>query len=150
MNYSVSEIAKKMNVSAATIRYYDQEGLLPHVARTAGGARVFTEADFRWLNLISCLKKAGMPLKDIRRYIEMTVQGEETLEERLQMFQEQKRRVQKQIEELQQTLNVVNYKCWYYETALQVGDESDVRDMPPEELPEDLRSVREWLRGSGR
>lgn len=150
MNYSVSEIAKKMNVSAATIRYYDQEGLLPHVARTAGGARVFTETDFRWLNLISCLKKAGMPLKDIRRYIEMTVQGEETLEERLQMFQEQKLRVQKQIEELQQTLNVVNYKCWYYETALQVGDESVVRDMPPEELPEDLRPVREWLRGSGR
>ena len=146
MQYSIGETAKKMNISTATLRYYDKEGLLPFVERTSGGARVFSDHDFRWLNLISCLKKAGMPLKDIRLYIEMTIQGEETMEDRLNMFRQQRMQILQQMEELQRTLNVVDYKCWYYETALAAGNEAAARDMPEEGLPEKLRPVRHWLR----
>lgn len=146
MQYSIGETAKKMNISTATLRYYDKEGLLPFVERTSGGARVFSDHDFRWLNLIACLKKAGMPLKDIRQYIEMTMQGEETMEARLDMFRQQRMQILQQMEELQRTLDVVDYKCWYYETALAAGNESAARDMPEEDLPEKLRPVRRWLR----
>ncbi|MBO7252075.1 MAG: MerR family transcriptional regulator [Oscillospiraceae bacterium] len=146
MQYSIGEAAKKMNITTATLRYYDKEGLLPFVERTSGGARIFSDHDFRWLNLISCLKKAGMPLKDIRLYIEMTMQGEETIEARLDMFRQQRQQILLQIQDLQKTLDVVDYKCWYYETALAAGSESAARDMPLEEMPEALRSVRQWLR----
>ena len=146
MQYSIGETAKKMNISTATLRYYDKEGLLPFVTRTPGGARVFSDHDFRWLNLISCLKKAGMPLKDIRLYIEMTMQGEETMEARLDMFRRQRQQIQQQMADLQRTLDVVNYKCWYYETALAAGNEDTAKNMPAEKMPEELRAVRRWLR----
>lgn len=146
MQYSIGEAAKKMNISTATLRYYDQEGLIPFVQRTSGGARVFTDKDFRWLRLISCLKKAGMPLKDIRRYIEMTVQGKDTIEDRLQMFLDQKEKIRQQMQQLQQTLDVVEYKCWYYETAIAQGSEQIPKEMPTELVPEEHRQVRQWLR----
>lgn len=146
MQYSIGEAAKKMNISTATLRYYDQEGLIPFVQRTSGGARVFSDEDFRWLRLISCLKKAGMPLKDIRRYIEMTVQGKDTIEDRLQMFLDQKEKIRQQMQQLQQTLDVVEYKCWYYETAIAQGSEQIPKEMPTELVPEEHRQVRQWLR----
>ena len=68
-----------MGVPASTIRYYDKEGLLPFVGRSSGGIRVFTEKDFEWLRIIECLKKTGMSLKDIREYIELAMQGDETI-----------------------------------------------------------------------
>ena len=146
MQYSIGETAQRMGISTATLRYYDKEGLLPFVTRTPGGARVFSDYDFRWLNLISCLKKAGMPLKDIRQYIEMTLQGEETMEARLEMFRHQRQQLLQQMADLQKTLDVVDYKCWYYETSLEAGSEAVARDMPAENMPEKLRSVRQWLR----
>ena len=148
MVYTVSEMAKLLNVAPSTLRYYDREGLLPFVERSSGGTRIFTETDLRWLKIISCLKSAGMPLKDIRRYIEMAMQGKETIDARLEMFHEQRRRILDQMAALQQTLDVVEYKCWYYETARQAGSEEIPKDMPEEQLPEKFRAVRRRLRGT--
>lgn len=148
MVYTVSEMAKLLNVAPSTLRYYDREGLLPFVERSSGGTRIFTETDLRWLKIISCLKSAGMPLKDIRRYIEMAMQGRETIDARLEMFHEQRRRIPDQMAALQQTLDVVEYKCWYYETARQAGSEEIPKDMPDEQLPEKFRAVRRRLRGT--
>ena len=148
MVYTVSEMAKLLNVAPSTLCYYDREGLLPFVERSSGGTRIFTETDLRWLKIISCLKSAGMPLKDIRRYIEMARQGRETIDARLEMFHEQRRRIPDQMAALQQTLDVVEYKCWYYETARQAGSEEIPKDMPDEQLPEKFRAVRRRLRGT--
>lgn len=147
MMYTVSEIAKLMNVSPSTLRFYDKEGLLPFVKRSSGGTRIFTEHDITWLRLITCLKAAGMPIREIRRYIELTTSGKDTLSERLQMFLDQRQRIQEQIAQLQQTLETVEYKCWYYETAIACGDEAIPRDMPMDEMPEQFRPVRQRLRG---
>lgn len=147
MTYTVSQIAKMLDVAPSTLRYYDREGLLPFVERSAGGIRLFTDTDLRWLRIISCLKSAGMPLKDIRRYIQMAMEGSETVGERLQMFLDQRERIQAQMEQLRRTLDVVEYKCWYYETAIKTGSEDIPRDMPLEEMPERFRAVRKSLRG---
>lgn len=148
MVYTVSEMAKILNVAPSTLRYYDREGLLPFVERSPSGIRVFTETDLRWLKIIACLKSAGMSLKDIRRYIEMAMQGDETIDARLQMFHKQRQRILEQMTELQQTLDVVEYKCWYYETAKQAGSEDFPKDMPDGQLPEKFRAVRLRLRGT--
>ena len=63
MVYTVGEMAKMLEVPASTLRYYDKEGLLPFVERSPGGMRMFQEKDFEWLQVIGCLKKAGMPLR---------------------------------------------------------------------------------------
>lgn len=147
MVYTVSEMAKLLNVAPSTLRFYDREGLLPFVERSSGGTRIFTETDYRWLKIISCLKSAGMPLKDIRRYIEMAMQGDATIDQRLQMFHDQRQRLLDQMAELQQTLDVVDYKCWYYETAQAAGSEEVPKNTPDDQLPENFRAVRRRLQG---
>lgn len=75
MVYTVGEMAKLLGVTASTLRYYDKEGLLPFVERSSGGIRMFQDSDFEWLQVIGCMKKAGMSIRDIRQYVEMALQG---------------------------------------------------------------------------
>jgi DNA-binding transcriptional MerR regulator len=70
MTYTISQVAKKLNVTIYTIRYYDKEGLFPFLDRTASGNRIFKEQDIEWIDLICCLKSTGMQIKDIRTLIE--------------------------------------------------------------------------------
>ena len=121
MVYTVGEMAKLLGVTASTLRYYDKEGLLPFVERSSGGIRMFQESDIEWLQVIGCMKKAGMSIKDIRRYIEMALQGDDTIALRLAMFQRQRQVLQQQLQELRHTMEMVDYKCWYYETAQKAG-----------------------------
>lgn len=133
---------------ASTIRYYDKEGLLPFVGRSSGGIRVFTEKDFEWLRIIECLKKTGMSLKDIREYIELAMQGDETIARRLELFRKQRTVLETRMAELQQTMDTLDYKCWFYETAAARGSTEGISDLPDEALPEALRPVRERLRAA--
>lgn len=100
MVYTVGEMAKMLEVPASTLRYYDKEGLLPFVERSPGGMRMFQEKDFEWLQVIGCLKKAGMPLRDIRVYIELAMQGDDTIGERLALFEHQREVQREQMEQL--------------------------------------------------
>ena len=107
MIYTVGEMAQKLGVPASTLRYYDKEGLLPFVERSSGGIRMFRESDFEWLQVIRCMKKAGMPIKDIRQYIELALQGDNTIDTRLEMFRHQQEVLKQQMEELQHTMQMV-------------------------------------------
>ena len=121
MVYTVGEMAKKLDVPASTLRYYDKEGLLPFVERSSGGIRMFQESDFEWLQVIGCMKKAGMSIRDIRQYIELALRGDDTIDTRLKMFTHQRDVLLAQMEEMRHTLETVEYKCWYYETAKAAG-----------------------------
>lgn len=113
MLYTVGEMAKRLGVAPSTLRYYDQEGLLPFVERSSGGIRVFKDSDYAWLQIIECLKKTGMQLKDIKIFMEMAMQGDETIESRLALITKQKDAVKAQIAEMEQTLKILEFKEWY-------------------------------------
>jgi len=147
MLYTVGEMAKRIGVAPSALRYYDKEGLLPFVERSSGGIRMFKDADFEWLQVIDCLKKTGMQLGDIKRFIEMAMQGDETIDERLQLIVNQKEAVKLRIDELNATLKTLEFKHWYYETAKNAGTTEVPRNMTLEELPEEYREVRKKLRG---
>ncbi|MBX4271209.1 MerR family transcriptional regulator [Clostridium estertheticum] len=123
MKYSIGEVAKKFNLSASTLRYYDKEGLFPNLERLESGIRSFSDIDLGSLKIIECLKNTGMPIKDIKVFIDWCGQGDATLSERYEMFIERKIIMDEQIASLQKTLEVIDYKCWYYKTALEVGTE---------------------------
>ena len=146
MVYTVGEAAKRLGVTASTLRYYDKEGLLLFVERSSGGIRMFQESDFEWLRVIDCMKKAGMSIRDIREYIEMALQGDDTIELRLAMFRRQRERLQAQMEELRHTMEVVEYKCWYYETAQAAGTVNAPQDMELSEVPERFQKIRQELK----
>lgn len=124
MSYTIKEVSEMLNVPATTIRYYDKQGLIPFIKRKQSGYREFTEKDIGSLKIIECLKKTGMPLKEIKQYFLWALQGDKSLNERYDMFLERKEIVEEEINELKKTLEVINFKCWYYKTAIAAGTES--------------------------
>ena len=124
MCYSIGEISEKLNLPKSTIRYYDKEGLLPFVERKESGIRVFAESDVSMLQVIECLKSSGLSIKDIKKFSEWCLKGDQTLQERYELFLESRKKVEQQMAELQKTLELIEHKCWYYETALEAGTES--------------------------
>lgn len=129
MSYSISEIAKMLNVSAYTIRYYDKEGLFPLVKRV-NGIRVFEDKDFPWLRMLNCLKNLNMPIKKIKEYVDLALKGDETLKERYQLILEQEEIIDKQLKELKYYKKQIDFKKAYYEKAIEAGTEEAVKDWP--------------------
>lgn len=121
MNYSIGQVAKKTGLSAHTLRYYEKEGLLPFIRKNNGSVRIFSDNDLGWLEMIDCLKATGMPLKDIKQYIDWFRQGDSTLKNRLEMFQNQKIKIEEQMAELKKHMKKITYKIKFYEQAVQAG-----------------------------
>lgn len=142
MVYTVGEMAKIIGVAPSTLRYYDKEGLLPFVERSGSGIRIFGEQDLNTLSIIHCLKQSGLSIKEIKRFIDMVQQGDETIDERLELFEKRRIILEKQIEEMQNTLKVLDYKCWYYQTAKKEGSTEAVDKMPLSKMPKDIAETK--------
>lgn len=123
MNYTIKQVSNLLDIPATTLRYYDKEGLLPYIKRRESGYRIFSESDIKTLRVIECLKKTGMSIKEIKQFIDWVRVGDSSLSQRYSMFLERKRIVEAQMEDLQKTLDLIDYKCWYYKTALEAGTE---------------------------
>ncbi|MDN4525748.1 MerR family transcriptional regulator [Fictibacillus fluitans] len=121
--YTISEVAKELDLTVYTLRYYDKEGLMPFVERTPNGNRLFKETDIGALKVIECLKSTGMPIKEIKTFIDWCSEGDSTLEQRYNMFIERKANVEAQMEELKKTMEIIQHKCSYYKTAMDAGTE---------------------------
>lgn len=146
MLYTVGEMAKVLGVPASTLRYYDKEGLLPFVERSSGGIRMFSDRDYEWLKVIECLKKSGLSIRDIRAFIDMAARGDESLSERHELFRSRRDAVRKKMEEMQETLDLLDFKCWYYEQAIQDGTEEKVRSLSLDEIPEQHRKIKKKIK----
>lgn len=119
MEYSISEVAEKMNVTIPTLRYYDKMGLLQNLKKNKSGT--------------------GMQLTEIKEFMNWCQQGDSTIEKRLNLFKKQKENVLSEIARLQETLNLIEYKEWYYTKALNDGTEQYVKNMPLEEMPKEVQ-----------
>lgn len=136
MPYSISQVAEMYKLSVHTLRYYEKEGLLPSVGRAPSGIRKFEESDLEWLRLVECLKKANMPLKDIRQFLKWCQEGDRTLVKRRDMFHERRKAVLEQMAELGRVLEVIEFKCKYYENAVAAGTDKALRNKASRELGE--------------
>ncbi|MDO4288170.1 MAG: MerR family transcriptional regulator [Eubacterium sp.] len=115
--YTIKEVSEKTGLSIHTLRYYDKEGLLPFVERSESGIRQFRDSDLEWLSTICVLKDTGMPLKKIREYIDLFLQGTSTLETRRQIFIDHRVKLLKKIEELEKNLELVEHRIQFYDEA---------------------------------
>lgn len=149
MFYTIGEMARKLNVAPSTLRYYDKEGLLPFVERSSGGIRMFKEEDMEWLRLLGCLKKAGMPLKEIKNFMDWSRQGDATIGRRLELIEKQRRSVLDQQKQLEETLLMLDYKQWYYQTARAAGTCAVHETLPLDQVPERFRPLKEDGKNEG-
>lgn len=124
MSYTISQVAKAMQIPASTLRYYDKEGLLPNLSRQSSGYRSFSDGDIEMIDVIECLKATGMSISDIKKYANLTKEGDNSLEARRDMFIKQKELVQSQIEHLENSMQLLDRKYQYYESAIEAGTET--------------------------
>ncbi len=116
--YSIQEVSEKTGLSAHTLRYYEKEGLILGVERTQGGFRQYTDTDLERLGLICCLKNTGMSIREISRFVQLTREGEHTLEERVALLRDHRDQVIARMEEMQKYLDKVNWKLNYFSEKL--------------------------------
>lgn len=140
MYYTIGEVSEMFDIPISTLRYYDKEGFFPDMERISG-IRKFSENEIETLRIVDCLKKSKLEIKEIKQFIDWTRLGAKTYEERRDLFEQQKKNVQKEIEELEKTMSMLKYKSWYYEQAIKDGSEDRLHDMIPDKLP---KEVREW------
>ncbi len=112
--YTIKEVSERTGLSIYTLRYYDKEGLLPLVKRTPSGIRKFSDNDIAWLGLICCLKNSGMSIENIKEFMHLCLKGEETAEIRKDMLLLHKQHILQQMNELEKSLDTVNYKINHY------------------------------------
>ncbi len=142
MYYSIGEVSNKTGIAISTLRYYDREGMFPNMERSHGGIRVFSDKEMATLRVIDCLKTTGMSIKDIKQFLHWCQEGDPSLVKRRDLFYERLEEVKKQIAALQKTMHTLNYKCWYYDTAVTLGNEDMVKNLPLEKIPEELRDYK--------
>jgi len=116
--YSIQDVSKKTGLTAHTLRYYEKEGLIAGVERSAGGFRQYTDEDLEKLGLICCLKNTGMSIQEIARFVKLTREGEHTLKERVALLKEHQDIVIARIAEMQKHLDKVTWKLNFYTEKL--------------------------------
>lgn len=119
---TISKVAKKYNLSADTIRYYERIGLIPRVNRNASGIRNFTENDCGWVEFIKCMRGAGLPIEALIDYVALFQQGDRTVEARKSILVEQRDVLIERMKEMQSTLERLNLKIEHYEEGIHAAE----------------------------
>ncbi|MHC1723848.1 MAG: MerR family transcriptional regulator [Aminipila sp.] len=114
---TIAEVSKKYDISQDTLRYYERIGLIPVVNRTANGNRDYTEESCRWIELAKCMRSAGVPIEALIEYCALTQQGDSTIKARKELLLEERKKLLEKMEDMQKTLDRLNYKIGRYEKA---------------------------------
>jgi DNA-binding transcriptional MerR regulator len=114
---TIAEVSKQYELTPDTLRYYERIGLIPPVHRNSSGNRDYTEDDCRWVSFIKCMRSAGLSIEVLMEYVTLFRQGDETREVRKELLEAQRRELIKRIEELQDTLAVLDRKISGYENC---------------------------------
>jgi DNA-binding transcriptional MerR regulator len=115
--YTISEVVALTGLTAHTLRWYERIGLMPHIDRSHTGQRRYTNRDLDWLDLVGKLRLTGMPVADMVRYAELVREGDHTYGERFELLQTTREDVLARIDELRDTLAVLDRKISFYADA---------------------------------
>ena len=126
---TISEVSRKYNITADTIRYYEKEGLITAVPRDKNGIRDFDENSCGWIEFIKCMRSAGLEIETLKRYVSLFRQGTATVKERKILLIEQREKLLKKQENIKATLDRLNYKIEKYE-EIEKGKLKDFTEKP--------------------
>lgn len=145
MEYTIGQMSAPFGLPVSTLRYYDRPRLFPYMQRVSG-VRRFGEQELEALRVIECLKKSGLEIKDIKRFMEWCAQGSGIYPQRRALFQKPRAAAEAEIARMERVLDMLKFKCGYYEQAIRDGGEERLAAMRPEDMPPDIRSDYENTR----
>ena len=138
--HTIGQVSEMFQIPISTLRYYDKEGLFPDMARSSG-IRRFSETELEALRVIECLKKSGLEIKEIRQFMEWCSEGSSTYADRKRLFEARKASMEAKMRELEKSMAMIEFKCWYYEQALADGNEDRLNEMLPDKLPRKIQAL---------
>ena len=145
MEYTIGQMSAPFGLPVSTLRYYHRQRLFPYMQRVSG-VRRFGEQELEALRVIECLKKSGLEIKDIKRFMEWCAQGSGIYPQRRALFQKPRAAAEAEIARMERVLDMLKFKCGYYEQAIRDGGEERLAAMRPEDMPPDIRSDYENTR----
>ncbi|MBU5430519.1 MerR family transcriptional regulator [Kineothrix sp. MSJ-39] len=138
--YTIGQVSEMFQLPVSTLRYYDKEGLFPHITRVSG-IRKFSDTEIESLHMIECLKKSGMEIKEIKQFMAWCAQGPSTYAQRKELFENRRKMLEQDMLKLQKNMAMIQFKCWYYEQAMKDGNEDRIHQMLPDHLPADIQKL---------
>lgn len=140
--FTIGQVAEMYSLPVSTLRYYDKEGLFPNLMRQSG-IRKFSDRDVEAIRLIECLKKSGLEIREIKQFMEWCNEGPSTYEKRRELFVHRKEVLKEEMNELEKNMAMLEFKCWYYDTAIADGNEDRLSEIIPDKLPEKIKALYE-------
>ena len=116
--YSMKETCTKVGLTYETLKFYCNQGLIPNVKRDKNNYRVFDDNNINWINSLSCLKKCGMSIAEIKTYLNLCLQGQSTIPERKDMLDKKKKELELKIKEIEDSLSFIDWKQNFYNDVL--------------------------------
>lgn len=138
--YTIGQVSEMFNLPISTLRYYDKEGFFPALERK-GNIRQFSHNELEAIRVIECLKASGLEIKDIKQFFAWVTEGSSSYPQRKALFETRKAAVEKEIRQLEKTLAMLKFKCWYYDTAIAHGNEDTINTMLPDKLPAAIQKL---------
>ena len=111
---TIAQVSKKYNITQDTLRYYEKIGLLPPIPRSKNGIRDFDEQSCKWVEFVKCMRKAGLEIEILLKYISLFKQGKQTVNERKKLLEQQRDKLLLKQKNINETLERLNYKIEIY------------------------------------
>lgn len=118
MLYSMKQTCKKVGMTYEALKFYCNQGLVPNVKRDKNNYRVFDEHDIEWIKGLTCLKRCGMSLEDMKIYLTLCLQGKSTIPERKAILEKQRKQLVEKMQNLQEDIAFIDWKQGYYDDVL--------------------------------
>ena len=120
---TIAEVSRKYEISADTLRYYERIGLIPPVPRTKSGLRDYDEESCGWMELMKCMRAAGVQIEALIEYVALFQQGDDTIDARKALLIEQREQLLARMEDMQKSLDRLNMKIERYEQGLMTKEQ---------------------------
>ena len=120
---TIAEVSRKYDISADTLRYYERIGLIPPGPRTRGGLRDYGEESCGWIQLMKCMRAAGVQIEALIEYVDLFQQGDATLDARKALLVEQRDQLVSRMAEMQASLDLLNQKIDRYEQGMMTAEQ---------------------------
>lgn len=120
---TIAEVSKKYELSADTLRYYERIGLVPPVPRNKSGIRDYDTESCQWIELMKCMRSAGVQIEALIEYVALFQQGDETIDARKALLMEQRDQLMERMAEMQRSLDRLNDKIERYDQGLMTKEQ---------------------------
>lgn len=116
--YTMMQVCRELDMPYQTLKYYCNEGLVPHVKRDANNRRIFDERDVKWIRDLTCLKRCGLSIQEMKEYLDLCLKGAYTIRERKEMLKKKQEELRISIRELEDSVAYIDWKQNFYDEVL--------------------------------